>query len=205
MEAMLQAGISRQVVVLGTGKWDIPAELAGVEAGAPRCGYVVIAESPGVPWTIDAAYSLTRGFNVAMGFPDILTTQPELFERLCDELTTTDLDVVLAVFPTDEGQNGDVVSLTREGLVSEIRPKPHEVGAARVWIAAVWRPSFSEYLHKYLRRANVPAGRGREVYIGDILNSSIGELRVGTIDFPLDRFLDIGTPANLDLVRPSVR
>ncbi len=109
MEAMLLAGISRQVMVLGTGKWDIPTELASVEAGAPRCAYVVITDSPGVPWTIDAAYSLIRGSNVAMGFPDILTTRPDLFMRLCDQLTTTDLDVVLAVFPTDQGHTGDVV------------------------------------------------------------------------------------------------
>jgi glucose-1-phosphate thymidylyltransferase len=205
MEAMLRAGICRQVMVLGTGKWDIPTELASVEAGAPRCAYVVITNSPGVPWTIDAAYSLIRGSNVAMGFPDILTTQPDLFIRLCDQLATTDLDVVLAVFPTDQGHNGDVVSLTSEGLVSQIIPKPRDVGAARVWIAAVWRPSFSEYLHEYLLRANVSVGHGHELYIGDILNSSIGKLRVGAIDFPLTRFLDIGTPANLDLVRPRVR
>jgi glucose-1-phosphate thymidylyltransferase len=202
MEAMLLAGICRQVMVLGTGKWDIPTGLASVETGAPRCAYVVITNSPGVPWTIDAAYFLIRGSNVAVGFPDILTTRPDLFIRLCDQLATTDLDVVLAVFPTDQGHNGDVVSLTSEGLVSQIIPKACDVGAARVWIAAVWRPSFSEYLHEYLRRANVPVGRGRELYIGDILNSSIGELRVGAIDFPLARFLDIGTPANLDLVRP---
>lgn len=202
MEAMVLAGISRQVMVLGTAKWDIPTELARVEAGAPRCAYVVITNSPGVPWSIDAVYSLTRRSNVAMGFPDILTTRPDLFIRLCDELTATDLDVVLAVFPTDQGHNGDVVSLTSEGLVSQIVPKPCDVGAARVWVAAVWRPSFSEYLHEYLRRANVSVGHGCELYIGDILNSSIGELRVGAIDFPLARFLDIGTPANLDLVRP---
>jgi glucose-1-phosphate thymidylyltransferase len=205
MEAMLRAGIGRQVMVLGTGKWDIPTELARVEAGAPRCAYVVLADSPGVPWTIDAAYSFIRGSNVAMGFPDILTTRPDLFVRLCDELTTTGLDVVLAVFPTDQGHKGDVVSLTSEMLVSQIIPKPHEVGATRVWIAAVWRPSFSEYLHEYLRRADVSVGDERELYIGDILNSSIGKLRVGAIDFPLARFLDIGTPANLDLVRPRVR
>jgi len=204
MEAMLRAGIGRQVMVLGTGKWDIPTELASVEAGAPRCAYVVIANSPGVPWSIDAAYSLTRGFNIAMGFPDILTTRSDLFIRLCDQLATTDLDVVLAVFPTDQGHNGDVVSLTSERLVSQIIPKPHDVGAARVWIAAVWRPSFSEYLHEYLRGANLTVGHGRELYLGDILNSSIGELRVGAIDFPLARFLDIGTPANLDLVCPRV-
>ncbi|NNE18307.1 MAG: hypothetical protein HKN10_07505 [Myxococcales bacterium] len=202
MEAMLLAGISRQIMVLGTGKWDIPAELVSVEAGEPRCAYVVIADSPGVPWTINAAHSLIRGANVAMGFPDILTTRPDLFTRLCDQLTRTDLDVVLAVFPTDQGHKGDVVSLTGERLVSQIVPKPHEIGAARVWIAAVWRPSFSEYLHEYLRKPNVSIRNGRELYIGDIFNSSIEKLRVGAIDFPLEHFLDIGTPENLDRVRP---
>lgn len=202
METMLLAGISRQVMVLGAGKWDIPAELASVDA--PRCAYFVIANSPGVPWTIDAAYPFTRGSNVAMGFPDILTTRPDLFIRLCGELTTTNLDVVLAVFPTDQGHRGDVVSVTTEGLVSQIIPKPRDVGAARVWVAAVWRPSFSEYLHDYLIRADVPAGHERELYIGDIVNSSIGELRVGAVDFQPSRFLDIGTPESLDLVRPRL-
>jgi glucose-1-phosphate thymidylyltransferase len=203
MDAMQLAGIDRQLMVLGAGKWDIPAELARLETGAPRCAYVVLADSPGVPWTIDAAYSLTRGSNVAMGFPDILTTRRDLFVRLCDELGTTDLDVVLASFPTDQGHTGDVVSLTSERLVSQIRPKPPKVGRARVWIAAVWRPSFSEYLHEYLDTAD--ASRERELYIGDILNSAIGKLGVGAVDFPLDRFLDIGTPENLDLVRPPAR
>ena len=205
MDAMQFAGIDRQIMVLGTGKWDIPTELARVEAGAPRCAYVVLADSPGVPWTIDAAYSLTRGSNVAMGFPDILTTRRDLFVRLCDELGTTDLDVVLALFPTDQGHSGDVVSLTSERRVSQIRPKPRGVGRARVWIAAVWRPSFTEYLHQYICAANVSAEHGHELYIGDILNSSIGELAIGAVDFPGGRFLDIGTPENLDLVRPRVR
>jgi glucose-1-phosphate thymidylyltransferase len=203
MDAMQLAGIDRQIMVLGTGKWDIPTELARLETGGPRCAYVVLADSPGVPWTIDAAYLLTRESNVAMGFPDILTTRRDLFVPLCDELGTRSLDVVLALFPTDQGHRGDVVSLTRERRVSQVRPKPPGVSRALVWIAAVWRPSFSEYLHEYLRTARV--SHERELYIGDILNSALGTLRVGAVDFPLERFLDIGTPVSLDLVRPRVR
>lgn len=203
MDAMLSAGISRQIMVLGEGKWDIPDALANADDRASRCAYFVIADSPGVPWTIDATYSSIRGFNVAFGFPDILTTEPDLFMRLCRQLVATDLDVVLGVFPTDQGRNADVVSLTSEGLVSQITPKPPNVGAARVWIAAVWRPSFSEYLHEYLERADVTIRHGRELCIGDVFNSSIGELRVGAVEFQLGRFLDIGTPSNLRLVRPS--
>lgn len=203
MDAMLSAGIRRQVMVLGEGKSDIPKALANADDRAADCAYVVITDSPGVPWTIDATRSWTRGFNVAFGFPDILTTRPDLFIRLCDKLIATDLDVVLGVFPTDQGCNADVVSLTRGGLVTQITPKPPNVGAAQVWIAAVWRPSFSEYLHEHLARTDGTIGRGRELYIGDIINRSIGELHVGAIEFPLGRFLDIGTPSNLQLVRPS--
>jgi glucose-1-phosphate thymidylyltransferase len=183
MDAMLSAGIRRQVMVLGEGKSDIPKALANADDRAADCAYVVITDSPGVPWTIDATRSWTRGFNVAFGFPDILTTRPALFIRLCDKLI--------------------VVSLTRGGLVTQITPKPPNVGAAQVWIAAVWRPSFSEYLHEHLARTDGTIGRGRELYIGDIINRSIGELHVGAIEFPLGRFLDIGTPSNLQLVRPS--
>ncbi len=203
MEAMLSAGIRRQIVILGKGKWDIPSALANDGDGTPGCAYVVITESPGVPWTIDAAYSLTRGFNVALGFPDVLTTEPDLFVRLCDKLVATDFDLVLGVFPTDQGRNADVVSLTSEGMVSQVTPKPHDVDAAKVWIAAAWRPSFSEYLHEYLATVDSRVRHGRELYIGDILNSSIGELSVGAVEFALGHFLDIGTPSNLRLVRPS--
>jgi glucose-1-phosphate thymidylyltransferase len=203
MEAMRSAGINRQIMVLGKGKWDIPTALANADEGASACAYVVIADSPGVPWTIDAPYSLTQGFNVAMGFPDILTTQPDLFIQLCAKLVATDLDVVLGVFPTDQGYNADIVSLTCEGLVSQVTPKPRNVGAAQVWIAAVWRPSFTEYLRAYLTRADATLTHGRELYLGDIFNSSIAELRVGSVEFSAGRFLDIGTPSNLDVVRPS--
>ena len=196
-DAMALAGIDKCFIVLRNGKWDIPGCLAERNDVGMQLAYLVVGETPGVPWTLDAAFPYIERANVAFGFPDILTTCKDMYVQLCSKLDNCDADVVLAVFETDQATSVDVVSLTSTGMISEIRPKPTGIHFAKSWIAAVWRPTFTRYLHAYVSDSGGDAPATRETYLGDVIASSLAELKVVALEFPSERFLDVGTPENL--------
>lgn len=201
LDAMRAAGVSKSIIVLRTGKWDIPACLVHEDCADMALSYVIIEGSRGVPWTIDAAYPYLNKSCVAFGFPDILFTQDDLFFKLREKLLSSNSDVVLGVFPTEHGSTVDVVSVTKSGSVSRICLKPRNVTSALSWIAAVWRPTFSSFLHSYVSEIDNVKPKLCELFVGDVLAAAIDNLIVSAIVFPEDRFLDIGTPENLQLVR----
>lgn len=196
-DAMRLAGIEKCFIVLREGKWDIQDCLSARTDIGIHIAYLVVDETPGVPWTIDAAFPYIQQANIAFGFPDILTTSKDMYARLCSKLISSDADIVLAIFETDQASSVDVVSIAADGVINEIRPKPSGIQSAKSWIAAVWRPSFTQYLHAYVSTKGSDMPKMRETYLGDVIGSSLVDLKVIALEFPSERFLDIGTPANL--------
>jgi len=195
------AGVTKALMVLRSGKWDIPASLARNPVQDIDLSYIVIEESAGVPWTLDRAYAFVSGLDVVMGFPDILIQPITLYRQMVEKLRVGRADVVLGVMPTDNPTKADVVEIADDGKVVCIRPKPDDLSTAKAWIAAAWRPGFTEYMHHFL--ADNPAGFAteRELYLGDILAASLTELDVCAVVCEDGRFIDIGTPENLAHVR----
>jgi glucose-1-phosphate thymidylyltransferase len=71
-----------------------------------------------------------------------------------------------------------------------------------MWSIAIWTARFTDYLHRFLESpALAPAaasGRGRELYIGDVVQAAIDDgLEVQTVVFADGSILDVGTPASL--------
>ena len=182
------------MMVLRTGKWDIPASLAQNPVQGVDLSYIVIEDSAGVPWTLDRAYPFVSGSDVVMGFPDILIRPTTLYRQMVEELRAGRSDVVLGVMPTGNPSKVDVVEITDDGKVDCIRPKPDGLSTARAWIAAAWRPSFTEYIHDFLVNNPVGSATERELYLGDILAASLTELDVFAVVCDEGRFIDIGTP-----------
>lgn len=200
LEGLRHAGVTRAFMVLRSGKWDIPARLAQNPVKGIDLSYVVIEQSAGVPWTLDQAYSFVRGSNVVMGFPDILIRPNTLFQQIVERLNAGSYDVVLGVVPARDPGKVDVVDFAADGTVHRIRPKPEGLSAGRAWIAAAWRPSFTDYMHEYLKDESQSLHPKRELYLGDIIAASLTSLDVNSVLCDEGEFIDIGTPGDLALV-----
>ena len=203
LNGLSSAGVKKAFVVLRTGKWDVPATLSKNPVPGLDISYIVIEESAGVPWTLDRAYTFVRGSDVVMGFPDVLIQPPTFYRRLVDELRAGRADVILGVMPTTNPVKVDVVQIADHGKVSSIQPKQGGVLVAKAWIAAAWRPSFSEFLHEFLANRQVHSSSERELQIGDVIAASLTELNVRAVEFDDGQFIDIGTPDDLAKVIPD--
>ncbi|MEM8615144.1 MAG: dTDP-glucose pyrophosphorylase, partial [Cyanobacteria bacterium P01_H01_bin.105] len=103
-----------------------------------------------------------------------------------------------------------LVDFDQDGVVLGIYEKSQLTHLPYMWAIAVWRPSFTEFLHRFVeakRKAfigdqspvlikEMPAYT--ETPIGDVVVSAIANnLRVEAIPFEAGQYLDIGTPENL--------
>jgi glucose-1-phosphate thymidylyltransferase len=198
LEAMHSAGVRRAFMVLRTGKWDIPAYLGSGVLVDINLAYLIMQYPYGAPYTIDEAYPFIGQADVVFGFPDILFQGENVFQNLYLRLQETDADVVLGLFPTRPGQQADMVETGADGRVQNIYIKPEETDLRYAWITAVWRPTFSTFLHMFIRQQLNAKGTGRELYIGDVLQAAAEHgLSIQSVIFPDQFFYDIGTPEGL--------
>ncbi|ESA35238.1 dtdp-glucose pyrophosphorylase [Leptolyngbya sp. Heron Island J] len=210
LEAMGQAGVQEAFMILRPGKWDIPAYLGDGSQLNMRLAYLTVHVPFGVPFSLNQAYPFVQDAIIAMGFPDILVSPIDAYTRLIDRLQTTQADVVLGLFPTDQPDKVGLVDFDQDGVVSGIYEKSQLTHLRYMWAIAVWRPSFTEFLHQFVetkRKALIgqtspvllkefPAYT--ETPIGDVMVSAIANnLRVEAIPFETGHYLDIGTPENL--------
>lgn len=211
LSAMAAAGAGTVYLVLGEGKWDIPAYLGdGAQLGLD-VAYLTIRRSPGVPFTVDRAHAHLRDATVLFGFPDIVFTAADALSRLRTRQRVDGADVVLGVVPTDRPEAADVVDVDDRGVVRRVLVKPAGSSLQLAWILAVWGPAFTAHLHgAAAAQASVGAPEAErhelaELHMGHVLQSGVDAgLRV--LAEPLDgSFTDIGTPEGLRAaVRASV-
>lgn len=199
--AFVDSGIGRAVIVLGQGKWDIPAFLDdGADLGL-HLAYVTVRDSRGAAFTVDRAYAFTGASTVALGFPDILFAPSDAYRVLLERQADRGADVVLGLFPTATPWKSDMVDRDDDGTVRRILVKPPATDLPLTWITAVWSPAFSSFLHDHAARDMVDRGRtpgGGEVHIGDVIQAAItAGLAVDSVAFPGGSFRDIGTPDDL--------
>jgi glucose-1-phosphate thymidylyltransferase len=207
LEKMRLAGVTKVYIVLRKGKWDIPAYLGDGTMLSMHLAYLMMRLPFGAPYTLDQAYPFVQDALVAFGFPDIVFQPNDAFVRLLSHQATTDADVVLGLFPTDQPQRMDMVELDGDGHVHQIVIKPRETRLCYTWIIAVWTPVFTHFMHEYLTATRDPDKRSdavasapeqREWFVGDVIQAAIHSgLRVEAVPFPDGKCLDIGTPDNL--------
>jgi glucose-1-phosphate thymidylyltransferase len=201
LEKMRRAGIERAFIVIREGKWDIPAHFRD---GAPvnmHIGYLITTVPWGTPYTLDQAYPFVRDNLVALGFPDIIFSTSDAYERLIAHQARTGADVVLGLFPADRPATMDVVDVGADNRVKEIRSKPAQTTLTRTWGIALWTPSFTAFLHERLRRSPAPTGTETELSIGEVIQAGLTEgLTVEGVSVSDEPFVDIGLPENLERV-----
>lgn len=202
LEKMHLAGIDKAYIVLRPGKWDIPAYFGDGAMLNMSLGYLIMGLPFGVPYTLDQAYPFVQEALVALGFPDILFQPDDAFERLITRQATSQADVVLGLFPTDQPHKAGMVDFDGGGRVRLVIEKPRQSELRYMWAIAVWTPAFTQFMHEYLLKARSRAGndlQGKpELPIGDVIQAAIENgLRVEAEVFPDGTYLDIGTPEDL--------
>jgi glucose-1-phosphate thymidylyltransferase len=200
LERMRGAGIRKAFLVIRAGKWDIPAYYGdGTELVDLHLAYVTARLPYGPPFSLDAAYPFVRNSIVAMGFPDILFSPANAYERVLAHLIATQADAVLGLFPLPDTLVDDMMELDQTGRVRRYYVKQRVPELKMTWNVAVWTPRFTqfmhEYLHDYLENNEAPCS---EFITGRVFEAAVNAgLIVQTVELHDGRFLDIGTPEGL--------
>ncbi len=208
LEKFRAAGITKAYLVIRDGKWDIPNYFRDGRLVDLSLAYIVISGSLGPPDTIDRAYPFIEQQRVAFGFPDILFGPDDAYRQLLEAQERTGAEVVLGLHRVSNPRVWDMVDCKADGRVRGIVMKPVSTILTYGWCCAVWTPTFSAFLHRFLRAddtrrklgklastANDPGG---DLAMGVVLQAALKEgLPVQSVIFPHDLPIDIGTPEDL--------
>jgi glucose-1-phosphate thymidylyltransferase len=195
LERMHAAGAAHAYIVLGDGKWDIPAYFGDGAMLDMELAYLTIRSSPSTPDTVDRAFSFVNDRIVLFGFPDLLFTPENAFVRLLERQADTGAAVVLGLFRARAPETLDMVGTDAAGQVVEILIKPARTRLTDAWIIAVWTPEFTRFLHEYLPTAP-PSDRER--FLGDVFQAALDAgLQLNSVNFPAGAYRDIGNPEEL--------
>jgi glucose-1-phosphate thymidylyltransferase len=171
LERMRSAGIRKAFLVIRGGKWDFPASYSdGAALLDMHLAYVVARLPYRPPFSLDAAFPFVSESTVAMGFPDILFGPGDVFSHLLGWHAGTRADLVLGLFRLPDSVVDDRVELDAEGRVRRFFLNQALSHLQYSWLAAVWAPSFTRFMHEHLREhlrnADAPAQGWRNFWIG---------------------------------------
>jgi glucose-1-phosphate thymidylyltransferase len=204
LENMRVADIKRAYIILRKGKWDIPAYFGDGKMLDMNLAYLLMDLPYGVPYTLDQAYPFVQNAIIALGFPDIIFEPSDAYSIMLTMQRESDADVVLGLFSTPHPHKTDMVDLDDSGRIRSIHIKPSETHLKYAWGIAVWRPSFTKFMHDYvlsqckLFENNAGNEPKREMFVGDVIQAAIENgMQVDPVIFKNGSYLDIGTPEDL--------
>lgn len=206
LEQMRQAGVARAVMVVRAGKWDVPAYLGDGGAFGVPLAFVVTPGTSGVAESIDLAYPFVRDARIAFGFGDVLLTPDDVLARLRRRQDASGADVVVAAYRARDPRLVGMIEIDAGGRVRAVVEKPAATTLTHMWIAALWRPSFTEFLHANraaLAAAKAATGRAAAGSAGELnaceaLEAALAAgLSIEAEVIEDGTYRDIGTPAEL--------
>ena len=198
LEKLRHAGIQKAHMVIREEKWDIPQTLGSGDCVDMDIAYQMLRVSHGTAYTIDQAYSFVKNNIVALGFPDILITPDDAYVQILSFLEKSNADVVLGLFPADKPKKCDMVEMNDNFYVKNIIIKPEKTKLTLTWGIAVWKPSFTKFLHDFLLNHQYKSS-DPEMFIGNVIQQAISQgLIVKAKQVSNSAFLDIGTPDDLE-------
>mgnify|MGYP001440389194 CR=1 FL=1 len=197
--AFADAGIMSAHIVISPEKSDIPKYVNKRQLHTNMdLKFSTVRNSPNILVSLDTPFAQYEKHDVALLFPDIIFEPRNLLKSLHETFKENRSDIVLGLFPTDHGHEMDVVSLSADGRVEAVRPKPRTGPAGHTWIAAIWNPHFSALLHEEAKNSITRGQNECESFIGNAVHKAILEgYRVMGVPFTDGRCCDLGTTANL--------
>lgn len=199
LRQMRRAGAGRAFVVVGGGKWDVPAFLGDGDRVGLDLAYLVIEDSPSTAHTVARACRHLGDATTVLGFPDLVLQPADALGVIVDRHRVGDTDVVLGLFSTDEPSLFDMVEMDDESAVRRIVIKPPATNLRLTWLAAVWGGRFTGFLNEWVAAARpAEAAPGRELYVGDVVQAAIAAgLTVVGVEVPGGGYEDIGVPGGV--------
>ncbi len=197
------AGIQEVLFIIRKGKWDIPEYFGDGSDYGMNIGYLMMNLPYGTPFTLDQAFAFIRGKIVALGFPDILFEPENAFVPLKEKLLSGQADVLLGVVPCPQYLKSDMIEFDDAGQIKVIVIKQIRPDLKYGWFVALWRPSFTLFMHDYLIRLIRSGSQGkiiqhdgslREVFVGDVILDAMNTgLKVDHLIFEEGYYQDLGT------------
>jgi glucose-1-phosphate thymidylyltransferase len=200
LDTMAVAGIEHAHIIIAPEKRDIPQRVGNGSRIGMNLQYIELADSPSVPASLDCAFDRVQGSNCALLFPDIVFEPATALRDAVRANRSSLADVTLALVPSNNSEKVDIVTVATSGRVERIVPKPGPGISGLTWVAAVWSPRFSEFLHeKVSHSTRTLVGTGEvETYVGDILTAAIDEgMIVDSLSFATGFSFDLGTADEL--------
>jgi glucose-1-phosphate thymidylyltransferase len=203
-EHMRLAGIRKAYVILRAGKWDIPAYFNdGTALLDMYLAYLMMRQPFGAPFSCDQAYPFVREAIVVLGFPDIVFWPNDILLRVIARQAQSDSGVVLGLVPCNRPHTADMIDIEGTGRVRRFVIKQRETSLRYTWVAAVWTPTFTQFMHDYLDEA-IRSGeaRRRELSVGDVIQAAVAHgMYVDSVTFSHGGYVDIGSPEMLESIQ----
>ena len=204
-DRMVAGGVGQGIIVLRSGKWDIPAYFGEGRPAAMKLSYVVVGQTLGPPDTLDRAHAFVRHNVVAFGFPDIMLGPPDVFDQLLTRMDVGDVDMVLGLYDVADPHQSDIVELDEENQVLGIYLKDATSFLPHCWGCAVWGLRFTEFMHEAVQEhRDSTAGSfgtidaGGDLPMGLLFKQAVeARLKVVGVPFEGQRWTDVGSPRSL--------
>ena len=155
VDNMTNAGLNHVVFVVNDTKHQLMGYFGSGQRFNCNISYVVqeVVEgktkstSPGLAHALDSAYHLTKGKTVFFGMADTLMQPGDVFGQAYQAASPDD-DAILVLFTTTRPEKFGMVRMDGDNRILEIVDKPAETELSEMWGCIIWRPRFTEYLHK---------------------------------------------------------
>lgn len=155
VDSLTNAGLEHIVFVVNETKHQLMGYFGNGQRFGCNISYVVQeviegktkSTSPGLAHALDSAYHLTAGKTVFFGMADTLMQPSDVFAKAY-RATLTDSDVIMGLFTTARPEKFGMVKMDKDNQVLEIIDKPKKTDLTEMWGCMIWRPRFTEYLHR---------------------------------------------------------
>ena len=202
LEHLKHNGVTEAIIILRNGKWDIPAYFADGSDYGVHLSYLVTRYLYGPPFSVDQAYPLIKDATVLLGFPDILFSAPQAFNKVQALLTETGCQVALGLFPADRPDKSDMVAIDQHQRVTQLLIKPGTTDLQLNWAIAAWTPEFTEFMHSHLQELLTHGDKAEDCHIGHVFQAALRQgLDIRGLQLSQQAFVDIGTPDDLARAR----
>lgn len=195
---MSQAGTKKAFMIIRKEKWDIPEFIGDGSDFNLNISYIVTPPTNGTVYSLLKSLPFIDDDTILLGFPDIQIQIKNPYGILLDKLHHGNADIVLGLFEAPNPQKVDMVELNPDGTLKRIEIKPLSTQLTYTWLLAAWKPSFTYAIQEKLDSLKSVI-TNREVYLGDVIQSSIDNgLIADTHIFSDCKFIDIGTVLDLN-------
>jgi len=191
---LTNAGLQHVVFVVNETKHQLMGYFGNGQRFGCNISYVVqeVVEgktkstSPGLAHALDSAYHLTSGKTVFFGMADTLMRPADVFAKAYESADADD-DVILVLFTTSRPEKFGMVRMNDDNVVLEIADKPSETDLTEMWGCIIWRPQFTEYLHKCVSEDGISD-------FAKIMNDAITRgMKVRGVHMEDGNYIDLGT------------